>query len=113
MATHLIDAGDRAFPIKRSPQVLLAYRYPFFQAGRGMGFAGRASAAAHEMFYFAKYPGIAYRGAADHDAVHPVTIPVFQRTPGTIDIPVAEDRNMDAGVVLHFCDKRPVGMALI
>src|ERR1700761_8494417 len=82
--------------------------HAFFQAWGRMKLSGFL-----KMLYLAKYPGITDRRTTDHDPVHTIPVPVFQRPFRTVDIAVAEDGDMNAGIVLHFCDQRPVRVALV
>ena len=98
----------RAVPGHRAFEVLKADRYPFFSRRRRQMFAG-----IEIMPDLAEDPGIADRGAADHDAVDAKTVPVLRGFFGAVDVAVAKDRDMDAGIFLYPADKGPVRLALV
>ena len=63
-----------------------AYLHAFFHRG-----SGKQGAGLHVVFYFAEYPWITDGGPADHDAVHAITVFVFQRFLRAVYISVPKD----------------------
>src|SRR5580658_1913568 len=61
----------------------------------------------------AEYPGVADRRATDHDAVDAKTFPVIRGFFRAVDIAVAKDGNMEAGIVFYPPDKGPIRLALV
>src|SRR5438270_6787284 len=77
------------------------------------GWRRKVGACLQIMFYFIEYPGIADGGAADHDAVNSIPVTVDLCFLRGVDISVAEDGDMDAGIFFYFGDKGPVCLAFI
>src|ERR1700754_3487557 len=79
-----------------------------FYRGRRKVFAGRK-----KMFYLIEDPGITNCSTSYHYPIHSVTVPVQTGLFRRVDVPVAKDGNVDAGVFPDFCDQRPVGFSLV
>ncbi|CAI8403520.1 MAG: Uncharacterised protein [Cryomorphaceae bacterium] len=60
-----------------------------------------------------KNPRIPDARAPDHDPIDTIPVAVFQRFGATIDVPVPENRDVQARIVLGFSDQRPVRLAFI
>src|SRR5579863_6480584 len=61
----------------------------------------------------AEDPGITDRRAADHDAVDPKAVLVIRGFFGTVDIAIAEDRDLDPGVVFYPAYEGPVRFSFV
>src|SRR5438105_13480151 len=108
MTAHLMNTGNGAFPVNRMAQMFLAHSYPFLQRRRG-----QALPCAYIMPDLVKHPWITDSCPADHDAIHSIPVLVFECFFRRINIPIAEYRDMNATIVLHFPDECPVGLAFI
>src|SRR3712207_215826 len=63
--------------------------------------------------HFLEYPRATKRGPAHHHGVHTVAL---KGQPGFLarrDVAIADDGNMNAGVVLHLTDKAPIGLSRV
>src|SRR5258708_12583231 len=103
-----MDSRDSPLALQRLLQVPLADSHPFLHRRRRQPFSG-----SDIMPDLPEDPGVPDGCAPDHDPIHPITILVFQRLLRTIDIPVAEDGNMDPGIILHLPNHRPLPFSLL
>ena len=65
------------------------------------------------MLDLAENPGVADGCASDHDTVYAVPTAVSQGFLGRVDVAVAENRNVNVGMVFHLGNGVPVGFALV
>ena len=65
------------------------------------------------VFNLPKNPGIANGCATNHDAIYAIPVFIFQRFLWTINISIAKNGNMDAGIIFYFGNQRPVGLTFI
>lgn len=108
VTTHFENADDRPLPFYGTKQVVANGARPLLDGWRGKMLTG-----CKEMFDLVEDPGIADGGPADHDAVDAVAIFVCKGFFGRIDVSITEDRNMNAGILFHFCNEGPVGFAFV
>ena len=64
-------------------------------------------------FHFGEEPGGTEGGTTDHDGIDAVLFETFLGAFGGGDISVSDDGDVDSGVIFHFADQGPIGIAAI
>src|SRR5216684_3006673 len=95
-------------PIHGLAQVQPADGQPLLQGRRRM-----QPAHLPQMADLPEYPGIPDGSATNHDAIHSITVFIFQCLLRTVDIPVSKDGDLYTGVIFYFPDEGPVCPAFI
>src|ERR1043166_10021968 len=108
MAAHLINTRLLPFPLHRTVQMLLYYFRPLPDVGRRQVFAGL-----YKMLDFVKNPGVTDSGPANHNPVHAIAFLISYRFLRRINITIAKDGNLYAGIVFYFGNRAPVGHTFI
>ena len=57
------------------------------------------------MLDLSENPRRSYARPPNHDAINPVAVAIFDRFFWRIDVTVAEDGDVDTGVILDSCDQ--------
>lgn len=60
--------------------------------------------------HLTEYPGTTESGTSYHDSIHAIPLKALLGTLGRGDIPIADDGDMHAGIVLHLAYQGPVGL---
>src|SRR6218665_2752404 len=108
MPAHFVYANDRPFPFHAFVEVLAGNIHSFFCCWRSKMFTS-----VYKMFDLVEDPWIADSSAADHNAINTITVFISKRFFRAVYITISEDRDLNARVILHFADQRPIGLAFI
>src|ERR1700733_222677 len=108
MAAHFKDSDFLTFPVYRAIKMFAAGIQPFGNGWRGECFPG-----IKVVLYLAEYPWITDSSAADHNAIYPIPVLVFEGFFRTVYISIAKDGYVYAGVFLDLSNKCPVGISFV
>src|ERR1035437_7997929 len=65
------------------------------------------------MFYRPEDGWIAYYGSSNHNAIHTITVFLFQCLLRRIYIAITYNRNMHAGIVFNLSNEGPIGLSFV
>ncbi len=108
MPAHFVNANKGAFPFNTFLQ-MLAYHSHAFINRRWLQHFTRFKI----MFNLPEYPWITDRRAANHNAIHTVTVFIFHCLLRAVNIAITENRNGNARVIFHFPDQGPVSLSFV